>query len=205
MTLFSRLPANYVKGVAAGAIWTAIIAALFGTAALANYFEVNESSGMLWWKETREIPLEERRPSLIVGALLLTFAMVLLLVAAAAARNLWRTRDERHSAAEAAEQRRLAEQRRQDEREEHEAWLLTYEGDAWAARRRGDREYVVTLRVQPPEHRETIRGIEGMGWVLRGRDEHAAVRVKESRRNLDGGHTVVTTTTKDATFYFDRA
>ncbi|GAB3994048.1 hypothetical protein [Nocardioides marmoraquaticus] len=204
MKFLARVPARYLKRVLVVSLWIAVFASLWATVAFADHLETSETSGILWWKESRAVPLAERRPSLIAAVLLLFLVALCLVVAATMALHLWRTRDERQAENLAAEARRLADEERQAEAAAHAAWVLTDQGRAWAAHRSGEREFAVTLRIQPPDHRETIREIESVGWVLRGRDDHAEVRVKESRRNLDGGHTVVTTVTKDATFYFER-
>lgn len=38
------------------------VTVLFAIASFAIYSEKTETSGFAWWKETRDIPLDERRP-----------------------------------------------------------------------------------------------------------------------------------------------
>lgn len=193
MRLISLVPTRHLGTAIRVLAGLAGFSAIFGVLALMDYMQTSETSGMLWWRETRQIPVDERRPSLVAAVLLFSLTAVLLVLVSRALWHLRRSAGERRSEQEAEERRRA-----------HESWLRTPEGAAWTAFHRGDPQYAVKLRVSPPEHREAIRDFERAGWVFHGQDLHRAVHTKESKRNLDGGHTVVSTSTQDATFYFVR-
>lgn len=193
MRFFSLVPPRHLGTLLRVLLGLAGFSAAFGALWLMEYTQTTETSGMLWWKETRQIPIEERQPSLLIALSLFALATILVVLAV---RVAWHQKR--------AEVRVRLEREAERRRREHERWLRTPEGAAWEAFDRGDREHVVTLRVLPPKHRETIRAIEAVGWVFDGQDLHPAVHTKESKRNLDGGHTVVRSSIQDATFYFVR-
>lgn len=75
--ILSRLPASFHKFVTVALLVLAVLCSLVAILLFVQYSQTTETSGHLWWKETRAIPLDERRPYLIAGICLIIGAVTL--------------------------------------------------------------------------------------------------------------------------------
>lgn len=65
--LLSRMPPSLHKPASIALVGLGAVCFLVAILLFVQFSQTTETSGHLWWKETREIPLDERRPYLIVG------------------------------------------------------------------------------------------------------------------------------------------
>lgn len=170
----SRLPRSLHPPVAIALAVLALLALVAALILFAIYSRTTETSGHLWWAETREIPLEERRPYQFAALGCFAFAGIALagfleLVVAIAvqwridrqrtreeleARRLWVMSPEGQAAlqAQAAEAQRqaaraAAEREARDSARRRAEWERTLAGRATLAYQRGDNYFSVELIV----------------------------------------------------------
>lgn len=74
--LFSRLPASSQSPIAKALVSLALFCCIAALVCYFSFSATTETSGHLWWKETREIPWAERRPYLIAVIAFVTAAAV---------------------------------------------------------------------------------------------------------------------------------
>ena len=74
--LLSRIPAKKQRPIAKGLLGVAAFFSLYAFLFIMWFGETKESSGWLWWQTSREIPLDERVPHLLIGLGLLVAALV---------------------------------------------------------------------------------------------------------------------------------
>ncbi|KRA37931.1 MULTISPECIES: hypothetical protein [unclassified Nocardioides] len=137
--LFARLPVSLHGPALKALIALAVLCSFTALILLTVFFNRTESTGHLWWKETKEIPFSERRPYLVacVGSALaaVTFligALELVVTRASQRRADQRRRDEAMTALWRQEQE-VAEAHQRHQMEQAEAqrrWELSPAGQA---------------------------------------------------------------------------
>lgn len=227
--LFSRLPVSLHRPAAIALATLAMLCVLIAVILFLIYSETTETTGHLWWKNTREIPYAERRPYLLAGIGFVVAAASLmagtleLVVAlarerragrrrrrdAAEARRLWEMTPEGQAARQAQEaeaQRRWA--REASERAEREAararrlWEESLGGQATLAYQRGDHYFSIELAVDG-DLAKHLNEVTRAGW----REESFGrrhERTSSSRPLYDGTHEVTRETVEYRTYLFQR-
>lgn len=224
--VLSRLPvslhgfaAAVLALVAMGCVMAALICFL-------AYSQTTETTGHLWWKETRTIPLAERRPYMLVGSGLIVAALccaagVLELITAAARRTdvrlgsyhdtslpfvliraagrSWRRFHGRRAAQLAAlEARRAAAQEAAAQRR----YERSTAGRAARAYQRGDEFFSIELEADG-DLAQHLNDIYTAGWRQESVSRsHRTTRRSEARG--DGGHDVTRQSTEIRTYVFRR-
>lgn len=195
--LLKRGFANRELGVASSFLGLAVLLGLVGLGFFVEYSIDSRTTGNLWWKETVAIPVEDRVRYLRIAMFLWALAL-LSLVAAGSMFVQYRQGAAAREAAQRAARDEYAKQ------EAHRRWLATPSGYAHSMYEAGYSEIRLTLRVEPPEHLDTIQQVEQTGWDLAERLYHPRVKTTEVTPTHDGGHEVTRTSTRDATFLFVR-
>ena len=187
--LIARLSADHQKTAAKAALVAAGLSAVFAALSFMTFTEKSETSGVLWWKVTRQLTYGERAPYLYSGLGLAALAAVLALVAAA----IWV-----HPATRAS---------RAQQRQEAQKLLFqttTIEGRAQRAFELGDLGFAVTLRVDDGSHWRHLREVEAQGWRQTSQLLREKKRFTDVTPHGDGSHTVIRSSEQEATFYFER-
>lgn len=227
--LFSRLPVSLHKPSAAALVVLTALCAIAGIALFVVFSQTTETTGHLWWKETREISYSERRPYLLASigfaaatALLLSGAVELLAALATQRRADRRLRREaadeqrrwemspagqaqRNAWAAEAHRRREIELAARAEREAAEArrrWEMSTAGQAALAFHRGDHYFSIELMVDG-DLAQQLNAVSMAGW----RQESVGIRHEKttSQRPLpDGTHEVTREIIEYRTYLFRR-
>jgi hypothetical protein len=79
-SVLSRIPVKKQKPIAKGLLGVAAFVFLYAVLFVMWFAETTETSGWLWWQETKEIPLSERLPQLFVAIGLLLVAVACVVV-----------------------------------------------------------------------------------------------------------------------------
>ena len=227
--LFSRLPVSLHSTAVKALVGLAVLCALIAILSFIGFSETTESTGHLWWKETREIPYGDRRPYLLAGvgfavaaASLLIGTMELVaaqarqrrsdrrrLQEAAEAQRRWEISPEgqAHRQAEetAAQRRREAKAAQRAEREAAEArlrWERSTAGRAAAAHQRGDHYFSIEL-VADEHLAQHLNAVTTVGWV---QDSVSRRHTKTTsvQPMYDGTHEVTRDTIEYRTYLFRR-
>jgi hypothetical protein len=209
--LFSRLPVSLHGAAAKALLGLAVLCALFAIMSFLGFSETTETTGHLWWKETRDIPYGERRPYLLAGIGLAVVAASLLIgaleLAVAQAR---RRRAHQRRLREAAEAQRRWElspegQAHRQAKEAAEARLLwegSTAGKAALAYRRGDHFFSIEL-VADGDLAQHLNAVTTAGWVQKSVSRRHT-RTTSVQPMYDGTHEVTRDTVEYRTYLFRR-
>lgn len=216
--LFSRLPSSLHSTAVKALVGLALLCALIAMLFFIGFSETTETSGHLWWKETREIPYAERRPYLLAGIGLGIATAVLLLgvlelVAAQArqrrAQRRWEMSPDgqvhRQAAEAAAQRRREAEAAQRAEREAAEArlrWERSTAGRAALAYQRGDHYFSIEL-VADEDLAQHLNAVTTVGWVQDSVSRRHS-KTTSVQPIYDGTHEVTRDTVEHRTYLFRR-
>lgn len=220
--LFWRLPVSLHSPAAKALGALAVLCTLTAIGFFIAFSETTETTGHLWWKETREIPYGERRPyllagigfavaaaSLLIGALELRLAHRRRLQEAAQAQRRWEMSPEgqaqRQAEEAAAQRRREAEAAERAERQAAELrrlWEESTAGRAAVAYQRGDHYFSIELVVDG-NLAQHLNDVTMAGW----RQESFSRRHEKTTRQrplYDGTHEVTRKTVEYRTYLFRR-
>lgn len=215
----SRLPVSLHRPGAIALAVLAVVCALAAAILFGVYSETKETTGHLWWKETREIPYGERRPYLLAcigfavaatGFLSGSLALLAALVRRRRAERLWELSPEGQAARQAQEaeaQRRwkaeAAEQARREAAQAQRLWEASTAGQAALAYQRGDHYFSIELVVDA-NLANHLNDVARAGWR---QDSYGRrhERTSSSRPLYDGTHEVTRETLEYRTYLFRRA
>jgi hypothetical protein len=221
--LVPKLPSSLTGAVVAGFVALAAVCGLTALIFFLVYLQTTETSGQLWWKETREIPYSERRPYLLacigfgvvsatslIGAVKLAVQLAKQSHAERLVRQRWEQSPEgqahRQAEAAAAQQRWAAAAAARAERDAAEArrlWEASTAGRAAIAYQRGDHYFSLELKVDG-DLAEHLNAVSMAGW----RQESVGKRHEKSTSAQplrDGTHEVTRETIEYRTYLFRRA
>ncbi len=226
--LFSRIPDALQKPATKGLLCLAVACSLVAILLILEFSQTTKTSGHLWWKESREIPLNERLPYLLIGIGLLIVAVVCAVGAIELfsvqakkaesdlqsgspsntsfpflfARAIRRNAQERH--ARNAELREAAATRGAEAQEAEARWRyeMSTAGRAEAAFDRGEAYFSIALEVDGDLARH-LNEIRTAGWRQES-VHYSHRRTTHTNRGYDGSTEVTRETTKYATYLFRR-
>ena len=220
--LFSRLPVSLHSTAAKALLGLAVLLAAIASLCFIGFSETTETTGHLWWKETREIPYGERRPYLLAGiglaiaaASLMIGALELIAVQARQRRTDRRQRQEvamaqvrwemspegqAHRQAEAAAA--AAERAQRRAAEERLRWERSPAGRAALAYQRGDHYFSIEL-VADQDLAQHLNAATMAGWVQESVSRRHA-KTTSVQPMYDGTHEVTRDTVEYRTYLFRR-
>lgn len=210
--LFSRLPASVHSTAAKALAGLAILCALTAVLLFLGFSQTTETTGQLWWKETREIPYAERRPYLLaaIGFAIAAASFLLGTLELVVAHRRWAFSPEGQAhrlAEQAATQRRweaeTAERARQEAARARWLWENSIAGRAALAFQRGDHYFSIELVVDG-DLAQHLNEVSMAGW----RQESFGRRHERTTRQRplhDGTHEVTRETVEHRTYLFRRA